>query len=89
VIQHVIDDGMRVDEALAAPRIHHQWLPDRVRVEPNGLEAATANALAARGHELAFAARRWGNAQAVQVHPATGLREAASDPRGEGAPAAP
>jgi gamma-glutamyltranspeptidase/glutathione hydrolase len=89
VIQRVLDDGMRVDEALAAPRLHHQWLPDRVRVEPNGLDAATARALAARGHDLDFAARRWGNAQAVRVDPATGLREAASDPRGEGAPAVP
>jgi gamma-glutamyltranspeptidase/glutathione hydrolase len=89
VVQRVLDDGMRVDEALAAARIHHQWLPDRVRVEPNGLDAATARALAARGHELHFAPRRWGNAQAVQVHPASGLREAASDPRGEGAPAVP
>ena len=80
---------MRLDEALAAPRVHHQWLPDRIRVEPNGLEAATAHALEARGHGLEVAERRWGNAQAVRVDPETGWREAASDPRYEGAPAAP
>jgi gamma-glutamyltranspeptidase/glutathione hydrolase len=89
IVQHVVDDGMRIDEALAAPRLHHQWLPDQVRIEPNGVDAATAKALGARGHRLEFAPRRWGNAQAVRVHPETGWREAASDPRLEGAPAVP
>ena len=87
-IVHVIDDGMRLDEALAAPRLHHQHTPDVVMVEPNGLEAATARALAARGHELSFRPSRWPNAQAAGVRP-DGLCEAASDPRYEGAPAAP
>ena len=88
-IVHVIDDGMRLDEALAAPRVHHQWLPDRIRVEPNGLDAATVHALEARGHVIEVAKRRWGNATAVRVDPETGWREAATDPRYEGAPAAP
>jgi gamma-glutamyltranspeptidase / glutathione hydrolase len=87
-IVHVLDDGMRLDEALAAPRLHHQHTPDVVTVEPNGLEAATARALSARGHELSFQPDRWPNAQAAGVRP-DGLREAASDPRWEGAAAVP
>jgi gamma-glutamyltranspeptidase/glutathione hydrolase len=89
VIQHLVDDGMSLAEAIAAPRIHHQYLPDRVDVEPNGLEAATAQALERRGHRLAPSERAWGNVQAVRVHPRSGLREAVSDPRFEGAPAVP
>jgi gamma-glutamyltranspeptidase/glutathione hydrolase len=89
IIVHLVDDGMRVDEALAAPRLHHQWLPDRLQVEPNGVDAATAAALRARGHELRFAEQPWGKASAVRVDPATGWREAASDPRYEGVPAIP
>jgi gamma-glutamyltranspeptidase/glutathione hydrolase len=89
VIVHWVDDGMRLDEALAAPRLHHQHLPDVVLVEPNGLEAATAHALEARGHVLGRPPRPLGNAQAVRIDWATGLREAASDPRFEGAPAIP
>jgi gamma-glutamyltranspeptidase/glutathione hydrolase len=57
-------------------------------VEPNGLEAATAHALVARGHRLSFQPSRWPNAQAVRAA-LGGLFEAASDPRYEGAPAAP
>jgi gamma-glutamyltranspeptidase/glutathione hydrolase len=87
-ILHVIDDGMHLDEALSAPRIHHQYTPDVVQVEPNGLEAATVRQLEARGHALSFAPSRWPNAQAAGIAP-SGMREAASDPRHEGAPAAP
>ena len=88
VIVHYVDDEMPVDLALAAPRIHHQLFPDEVRVDDNGLEASTAAALRARGHVFKFTAG-WGDAQAVSLDPATGLREAASDPRGDGAGAVP
>jgi gamma-glutamyltranspeptidase/glutathione hydrolase len=89
VISHWIDDRMRLDEALGAPRLHAQWRPEQVQVEPNGLEAATARALEARGHVLQPTPRPIGNAQAVRIDWETGLREAASDPRFEGAPAIP
>lgn len=88
VISHLVDDGMTLEQALAAPRIHHQWRPAALRVEPNGLEAETVRALAQLGHVVRFEKAPWGNAQAVRVTP-EGWREAASDPRGEGVPAAP
>ncbi|HUL58988.1 MAG TPA: gamma-glutamyltransferase [Anaeromyxobacteraceae bacterium] len=88
VISHLVDDGMSLSQSLGAPRIHHQWQPDAIQVEPGGLEEATARALEARGHRLRFAERPWGNAQAVRVTP-EGWREAASDPRVQGEPAAP
>jgi gamma-glutamyltranspeptidase/glutathione hydrolase len=51
VASNVIDHRMPVADAVAAPRLHHQWLPDRVIVEP-GLPQATLDALAARGHAV-------------------------------------
>jgi len=89
VIVHWVDDHMRLDEALRAPRLHHQHRPEAVMVEANGLEAATAKALEARGHVLQVTPRPIGNAQAARIDWDTGLREAASDPRFEGAPAVP
>jgi gamma-glutamyltranspeptidase/glutathione hydrolase len=89
VIVHWVDDRMRLDEALAAPRLHHQLRPEAVQVERNGLEAATARALEARGHVLEATPRPIGNVQAVRIDWGTGLREAASDPRFEGAAAIP
>ena len=87
-IVHFIDDHMPVDRALAAPRLHHQLFPEYVRVDENGLEAATVAALKARGHLFKFT-EPFGDAQAVSVDPGSGLREAASDPRGDGAGAVP
>ncbi len=51
VIVNVIDRNMNIADAVDAPRIHHQWLPDQLRYEP-GLAEETKAALAAMGHEL-------------------------------------
>ena len=51
VIVNVIDHGMSIADAVAAPRIHHQWLPDEVFVE-RGLPEVTMRALEARGHKV-------------------------------------
>jgi gamma-glutamyltranspeptidase/glutathione hydrolase len=50
-IVNVLDFGMPVASAVAAPRVHHQWLPDRLNVEPK-IAAETKAALAERGHVL-------------------------------------
>jgi gamma-glutamyltranspeptidase / glutathione hydrolase len=86
VISNLIDQGLDVSRAVNQGRIHHQWLPDEVWVDPDGLDPATQKALEAMGHTFKFVPA-WGDAEAVLVDPATGLRSAASDPRNEGAPA--
>jgi gamma-glutamyltranspeptidase/glutathione hydrolase len=88
VVSHIVDDGMTLERALAASRIHHQWQPDAVQVEENGLEVATMRALEARGHRIETIESARSNPQAVRVGP-EGWIEAASDPRHGGVPAAP
>jgi gamma-glutamyltranspeptidase/glutathione hydrolase len=51
VIVNVLDYGMDVAAAVAAPRLHHQWLPDEVRVE-HGFADDTLAALRAKGHRV-------------------------------------
>ena len=51
ILVRTIDFGQPVDAATQAPRIHHQWMPDVVRVEP-GLDPALIVDLEARGHEI-------------------------------------
>jgi gamma-glutamyltranspeptidase / glutathione hydrolase len=68
--------------AIAAPRIHHQWQPDRLRIEPFGLDILTEKTLRDRGHNL-DPKPGWGNANAIRVLPDNRLQGAA-DPRGEG-----
>lgn len=49
VIVNVVDFGMNIAEAVAAPRIHHQWKPDALAVE-HGFSPDTLNLLVAKGH---------------------------------------
>jgi gamma-glutamyltranspeptidase/glutathione hydrolase len=51
VIVNVIDRGMNIAEAVATPRVHHQWLPDEVAAE-RGVAPEVLRALQARGHKL-------------------------------------
>jgi gamma-glutamyltranspeptidase/glutathione hydrolase len=66
--------------AVAAPRFHHQWLPDNVDVEPGLLSPATRAALAGLGYT--FAPRDpWGADEAIVVDRRHGRLYGASDPR--------
>jgi gamma-glutamyltranspeptidase/glutathione hydrolase len=51
VIVNVLDDRMNVAQAVDAPRLHHQWMPDEVRVE-EGFPPATLEGLRAKGHAI-------------------------------------
>jgi gamma-glutamyltranspeptidase/glutathione hydrolase len=79
-ILNVVDFGMNVQEALAAPRFHHQWLPDEIRHEQHGLSPDTLALLAARGHALREVESQ-GVAHAVVYDAASGVIEGAADPR--------
>lgn len=80
VITNVIDYGMNIQQAIDAPRIHHQWLPDELVFEPFGLSGDTQNILTARGHKLAKS-RYLGDAEGIMIEDKTGMRLGATDPR--------
>jgi gamma-glutamyltranspeptidase/glutathione hydrolase len=80
VILNVIDHDMNIAEAVAAPRIHHQWLPDEVVAE-RGLSPDTIRLLEARGHNIVVG-RTFGSANSILATP-DGLTGAA-DPRQRG-----
>lgn len=52
VIINTIEFEMPLDEAVAAARFHHQWLPDMLTIEKEGFDQATKTALQELGHEL-------------------------------------
>jgi gamma-glutamyltranspeptidase / glutathione hydrolase len=86
VITNVVDFDMNIQQAVDAPRIHHQWLPDEIVYEPFGLSADTSRALTGRGHRVTARPRYMGDAQAVMIEERTGVRLGASDPRNFGEP---
>jgi gamma-glutamyltranspeptidase/glutathione hydrolase len=81
VITNVIDYGMNIQQAIDAPRIHHQWLPDELVYEPYGLSGDTQRALAGRGHKLIDKPRYLGDCEGVMIEEKTGIRLGATDPR--------
>jgi gamma-glutamyltranspeptidase / glutathione hydrolase len=82
---HVVDDGFTLQEAVDAPRIHHQWTPDALEIEPHGVPEDVAAALRARGHTLKPRALM-GNVGAIGIDD-QGRWTGAPDPRDEAAAA--
>ncbi len=82
VVLNVLVYDMDARHAIAAPRFHHQWLPDQLRVEKWGFDTLTLNNLRQRG-QLVSEQEPWGNANAI-VRTPNGWLEGAADPRGEG-----
>ncbi|RGE46235.1 gamma-glutamyltransferase [Comamonas testosteroni] len=76
-IVNYIDFGMNPAESAAAPRFHHQWSPDELRVE-KGFSADTLNLLRQWGHKLAIKPAM-GRTQTIEIKDGTLL--GASDPR--------
>ena len=81
VIMNVIDHGMNIAEATYAPRVHHQWLPDELRIE-EGLSPDTVRLLEQRGHKVVVD-DAMGSTQSIMVTE-EGLL-GSSDPRTPGA----
>ncbi len=77
---NVLDFGMNPQEAVDAPRFHHQWLPDAIHYERHGLSADTREALIAKGHKLREIGSQ-GVAQAILVNAKEGLLEGGCDRR--------
>ncbi|WJV65529.1 gamma-glutamyltransferase [Pectobacteriaceae bacterium CE70] len=63
---NIIDYGMAPQEAVDAPRIHHQWLPDKVYYEQRGLSADTLKLLKERGYDM-VEQTPWGAAELIMV----------------------
>jgi gamma-glutamyltranspeptidase/glutathione hydrolase len=81
VFRNLVDGGMTIDEAIAHPRLHHAYLPDRVRVERgNAPPAAVLAELTRRGHVVHADAAPLGDANSILID-AAGVPWGAADPR--------
>lgn len=82
VLDYVDQPQRDLERMVAAPRYHHQYLPDRIEIEPRGFDAPLVQALQARGHKVEVGGRKWGNMQAVYFDKKSGRLTTAGDPRG-------
>jgi gamma-glutamyltranspeptidase / glutathione hydrolase len=91
IIINVIDHGMALKDAVDAPRIHHQWLPDTLAAEPSALSADTVKSLTQMGYQVVLL-EPWGTGNAAEAIGIglTGMLRGASDSRAPaGSAAAP
>jgi gamma-glutamyltranspeptidase/glutathione hydrolase len=82
VISNVIDHGMALGEAVEAPRVHMQWLPDELRVERYGVAKDVAEKLTGMGYDVSEQ-EPMGDVNAILVDPETGTVYGSHDPRRE------
>jgi gamma-glutamyltranspeptidase/glutathione hydrolase len=80
VLVNVIDFGMNVADAVDAPRLHHQWMPDVLRLE-RGFSPDTVTLLKIRGHAIEF---ENGQGEVAAILAQDGWLEGSADPRTEG-----
>jgi gamma-glutamyltranspeptidase/glutathione hydrolase len=85
IIINVIDHDMDLQTAMDAPRIHHQWMPDEIVYEPDGMSPATLAILAGYGHRFAAKPDKVAAATGVMVDE-KGIRVGAVDRRSDGLP---
>ena len=67
----VSEGGLNIQEAVDAPRFHHQYLPDKLELEP-GFDTETLDKLKATGYELAVRNGHWSKAECIAIDPKTG-----------------
>ena len=79
-ILNVVDFGMNIQEAVDAPRLHHQWLPDETRYERWGLSPDTLALLVQKGHTM-VETRVQGAVSAIYYNAEDNVLEAAEDRR--------
>ena len=93
ILLSVVDWKMNSQEAVNAPRFHHQWLPDRLDLEDDLFSPDTVRLLRERGYTVSIGYeslgkhyRWWSDGECIAVDPQTGERLGASDARNNGKP---
>lgn len=83
VVMNCIDFGMNIQQAIDAPRIHHQWSPERIDYEKNALSAKIKEKLIKMGHKIGEQTVL-GMAEGIMVNSHNQIIYGASDSRGPG-----
>lgn len=84
ILMGVVDYGLNIQQAVNAPRFHHQWMPDQITMEATGFSPDTIGILEHMGHKIKMADGYWGDAECIAVDDKTGELSGASDGRDGG-----
>jgi gamma-glutamyltranspeptidase/glutathione hydrolase len=79
-ILNVIEYGMNIQDAVNAPRFHHQWLPDSIEIEPHAFSQKTIRKLKNKGYHFS-PQQPWSAVEAIYIDPKSGFIYGANDKR--------
>ena len=82
ILEYLGPNAPVTDTLVSLPRYHHQYLPDRVQIEPESFNKDWVADLKRRGHNVQVYRRKWGNMQAVHCPKFQQNCVILSDPRG-------
>ncbi|HEY9125518.1 MAG TPA: gamma-glutamyltransferase, partial [Acidobacteriaceae bacterium] len=71
ILLSATEGGLNIQQAVDAPRFHHQYLPDKLELEP-GFPTATTDALKAEGYDLLQHKGHWSNGECIAIDAKTG-----------------
>ncbi len=80
ILLGAVDGGLNIQDAVDAPRFHHQYLPDILYLEP-GFRVETLEGLRALGYNVSAGTTHWGDGECIAVDPKTGMLEGGQDHR--------
>jgi gamma-glutamyltranspeptidase/glutathione hydrolase len=80
ILLSTTEGGLNIQQAVDAPRFHHQYLPDKLYLEP-GFSPEVVTGLRAMGYEVTITDRHWSNGECIAVDPKTGELEGGQDHR--------
>jgi gamma-glutamyltranspeptidase/glutathione hydrolase len=83
-VVNMIDYEMNIQQAIDAPRVHHQWLPDEMLYEPMGMSSDTIKVLESYGHKFAAKPANSASMTGIAIEEKTGVRLGAIDSRSDG-----
>ncbi len=78
---NVIDYRMNIQDAVNAPRIHEQWLPDTIYAEPDAISPQNRLLLEKAGYRITDQKNYWGAAESILIEPGSGIINGANDKR--------
>jgi gamma-glutamyltranspeptidase/glutathione hydrolase len=81
---NMIDHDMNIQQAIDAPRIHHQWLPDHIYYEPYGMSPDTRRILESYGHRFNSSPGYIASATGIEIEAKTNVKLGAIDSRSDG-----
>jgi gamma-glutamyltranspeptidase/glutathione hydrolase len=80
ILLSTTEGGLNIQQAVDAPRFHHQYLPDKLYLEP-GFSPEVVTGLRAMGYEVTITDRHWSNGECIAVDTKTGELEGGQDHR--------